>query len=120
LAASFQSWQLAHSSPGEINMAATVSYAPFDDLIACLRRDGLSKEANLLDRLLHKTAWTAGSELLGELGLAVKRIRLEHADDLTEDCKDHISKSMEMVKRVWPAFPEQSAARDYQKRGPRN
>ncbi len=87
-------------------MAVTISYAPFDDLIACLRRDGLTQEADWLDQLLHKTAWTTGSELMGELGQALKKIRLKHPSDLTESCKGHLSKSMEMVKRVWPDFPE--------------
>jgi hypothetical protein len=87
-------------------MAVTISYRPFDDLIACLRRDGLTRDAEVLDQLLHKTAWTTGSELLGELGKMVKRIRVEHAKDLTELCKDHVRRSMEMVKRVWPDFPE--------------
>jgi hypothetical protein len=85
-------------------MAVTISYEPFDDLIACLRRDGMTKEADVLDQLLHKTAWT--ELVLGELGLALKRIRREHPNDLTETCKACLRKSMEMVKRVWPDFPE--------------
>jgi hypothetical protein len=51
-------------------------------------------------------AWTTGSELIGELGLALKRIGREHASDLTETCNACLRKSMEMVKRVWPNFPE--------------
>ena len=91
---------------GRNDMTATISYAPFDDLIACLRRDGLTKEADLLDQLLHKTAWTTGSELMGELGLVLRKIRLEHTSDLTETCNNRLSKAMWMVKRVWLDFPE--------------
>jgi len=87
-------------------MAATISYTPFEDLIACLRRDGLAQEADLIDQFLHKAAWTTGSELVGELGQVVKQIRLNHKADLTQACKDHLRRSMEMVKRVWPDFPE--------------
>ncbi len=87
-------------------MAKTISYAPFDALIACLRRNGLTQEADSLDLLLHKTAWTTGSELMGELGLAVKKIRLAHLHDLTDTCQNCVRHSMEMVKRVWPDFPE--------------
>jgi hypothetical protein len=87
-------------------MAVTISYEPFDDLIACLRRDGLTKEADVLDQLLHKMAWTTGSELIGELGQALKKIRREHTNDLTETCQASLRKSMEMVNRVWPDFPE--------------
>jgi len=87
-------------------MAVKTSYEPFDHLIACLRRDGLTEEATILDQLLHKTGWTSGSELMGELGLAVKKIRREHLRDLTETCKAHLRDSIEIVKRVWPGFPE--------------
>ena len=37
---------------------------------------------------------------MGELGLVLKKIRLEHTSDLTETCKDRLSKAMGMVKRV--------------------
>ena len=44
------------------------SYAPFDELIASLRMDGLGPEADRLHELIYKVAWTTGSELLGEVG----------------------------------------------------
>lgn len=46
--------------------------APFDDLIAQARAEGHTDFADRLDDLLYHTAWTTGSELLGELGLAIR------------------------------------------------
>ncbi|MEN6304939.1 MAG: hypothetical protein ABFD96_19565 [Armatimonadia bacterium] len=48
------------------------SPAPFDDLITQARAEGHTDLADRLDDLLHHTAWTTGTELLGELGLAIR------------------------------------------------
>lgn len=47
----------------------------FSVLIECLSKDGLADEARRLNTLVNETAWTTGTEFLGELGLAIKMMR---------------------------------------------
>jgi hypothetical protein len=87
-------------------MTVKISYDPFDKLIASLRNDDLNKEAELLHRMIYKIAWTTGSELIGELGQEIKKISEEKNKSLSHDTKNKIGEAMNMVKRVWPDFPE--------------
>jgi hypothetical protein len=87
-------------------MTGTFSLEPFEKLIASLDKDGLLKESSLLNDMIHQVAWTTGSELMGELGQTVKRIRKENLPRLSDDSREHIHEAMEMVKRVWPDFKE--------------
>ncbi len=86
-------------------MTVTISYDPFESLIVTLRNDGLLKEADLLHQMIHKVAWTSGSELIGELGQSIKKIKKENINSLSADSIKNIKESMKMVKRVWPDFP---------------
>ena len=81
-------------------------YDPFDKLIACLKNDDLHKEAELLHRMIYEISWTTGSELIGELGQEIKRISKEYKKSLSHDTKNKIGEAMNMVRRVWPDFPE--------------
>jgi hypothetical protein len=85
-------------------MTVTISYDPFERLIVSLRNDGLLKEADQLYFMIHKVAWTSGSELIGELGQSIKKIKKENANRLSADSIKNIKESMKMVKRVWPGF----------------
>lgn len=85
---------------------ATISYQPFDDLISFLRADGLNQQADLLDYLIHKVAWTTGSELIGELGQKIKEIKKNDLNHLSAETKKNMDEGMDMVKVVWPDFPE--------------
>jgi hypothetical protein len=85
-------------------MTVTVSYEPFDKLIESLRNDGLFQEAYQLNDMLHETAWTSGSELMGELGLLVKKISKENKRRLSDESKQCVREAMDMVKRVWPGL----------------
>jgi len=85
-------------------MAVFISSEPFERLIVSLRNDGLLKEADLLDQMIHKVAWTTGSELIGELGLSIEKIRKENIDRLSADSIKNIKESMKLVKRVCPGF----------------
>ena len=87
-------------------MTASISYEPFERLIAGFRQDGFLKEADQLHFLIHKVAWTTGSELIGELGQAIKKIERNSLYAFSDDIKKNIRESMEMVKRIWPDFPE--------------
>ncbi len=46
-------------------------YECFDGLIRQLRGAGHTATADKLDIMLHRVAWTTGSELVGELGLEI-------------------------------------------------
>jgi hypothetical protein len=89
-----------------IRVTASISYEPFDKLINSLRLDGLLTESDLLLQLINETAWTTGSELIGELGKTITQIRRENRASLSDDSKKHMRDAMEIVKRVWPDFPE--------------
>jgi hypothetical protein len=54
--------------------------------------------------MIHQIAWTTGSELMGELGQTLKRIRKENLPRLSDDSREHIREAMEMGRRVWPDF----------------
>jgi hypothetical protein len=51
-------------------------YECFDELIRRLRAEGHVAPADKLHRLLHEVAWTTGSELIGELRLAILTFQL--------------------------------------------
>lgn len=82
-----------------------ISYDCFEELIARLRCDGLSTEAERLHVLLHEVAWTTGSELLGELGQQLKEIEQVGSPKLSGDTGEKIAECFRMVFRVWPDFP---------------
>jgi hypothetical protein len=48
---------------------------PFDSLIEQLHAEGYGEAARRVDDLLHHTAWTTGTELRGELRLALRDFR---------------------------------------------
>lgn len=85
--------------------APVISYVPFDELIALLRADGFGTEADRLYYLLHRMAWTTGSELIGELGQAMKRLEQERGSHLSKSTNKKMEEAFAMVRRVWPDFP---------------
>jgi hypothetical protein len=76
-------------------------YSEFGELISKLRAEGHGQVAQRLHSLLHKVAWTTGSELIGELGLEIAKFRRSNPlgspelQELTRRC-------MAEVKHVWP------------------
>jgi hypothetical protein len=81
--------------------AAVISYEPFERLIVSLRADGLAQDAERLHYLIHKVAWTTGSELLGELGREIAKLRGEHEARFSSSTRDQMEEALEMVARVW-------------------
>jgi hypothetical protein len=59
-------------------------YKAINVLIEWLRREGHSEEAQKLDTLMH-TAWTTGSELLGEIMLALKSMKDDYSPELRKE-----------------------------------
>ena len=81
--------------------AAQIDYECFEELVLQLQIAGHSATAKKLDELLHRVAWTTGSELLGELGLeilAFERATLEVGAEL----RDSLNRCIAMVRRAWP------------------
>ena len=76
-------------------------YDCFEQLITGLRAEGHSDFAAKLDYLLHKVAWTTGSELLGELGLEIIRFQKGHAT-MTAELRQSLGSCMDAVQRAWP------------------
>ena len=77
-------------------------YAFIDLLGQRLSGEGLAEHAAKLHSLIHEVAWTSGSELLGELGLELKRIQELHEPHLPSDLMEAISRALEFVREFWP------------------
>jgi hypothetical protein len=84
-----------------MNPSGRNGYECFDALIAQLRTEGHLDAADKLDHLLHKVAWTTGSELLGESGLAILTFERE-APAISSDLRQAIDSCMTLVRRSWP------------------
>jgi hypothetical protein len=82
-----------------------ISYVPFDEFIASLRSDGLNSDADRLHFMIHKVAWTTGSELIGELGRVMKDVARKRGDSFSDGTRARMETAFEMVSRVWPDFP---------------
>jgi hypothetical protein len=78
-------------------------YAEFDELISMLRGDGHGQAAERLHTLLHETAWTSGSELMGELGLEIVKFQRSHPA-LSPELQALTRQCMASVKKVWPGI----------------
>lgn len=77
-------------------------YAYMDLLGARLSAEGLPDHARKLHTLIHDVAWTTGSELLGELGVELKRIQDLHDPHLPSDLSEAIARSLHFVRKYWP------------------
>lgn len=73
--------------------------APFDELIVKLRACGLDGHADSLSQL-KGMAWTTSSELIGELGRAVLRLRKQ--PELPAEIAQLVGRCMSEVRKVWP------------------
>ncbi len=57
-------------------------YKAVDNLIERLKTFNHIEEANKLDLLMHHSAWTTGSELLGELTLELRSMQGNYPSDI--------------------------------------
>src|SRR5262249_45660615 len=78
-------------------------YEPFDRLIAGLKAEGHLAEAQRLHTILHETAWTTSSELLGELGREIVAIQQTGPACGKGLCKE-LKGSMRVIRRAWPTL----------------
>ena len=84
-----------------MNSSTQISYDCFEELIAQLRANGHASSADKLDYMLHRVAWTTGSELLGELGTEIIRFQ-QSTPSASAAVQQSLSRSLDMVRRVWP------------------
>ena len=63
-------------------------YPAVDALIDRLIAERHEGDAKRLRSLIHETAWTTGSELLGELMLAFKNMKGQYSPEVTEEIKE--------------------------------
>ena len=75
----------------------------FEKLIRQLRTDGHEEAAHAIDTILHHTAWTTGTELLGELGLAIRSFDRQ-APRVSPALRRELKACMRVVRRAWPAM----------------
>jgi len=85
--------RIEHSSP-----------EPFQSLVHCLKKDGLLDQANRFDELLNHTAWTTGAEILGELGMEMKRIWPMVKARGSSETKENFKSAARLVRMSWPRF----------------
>lgn len=78
--------------------------AGVDPLIAALRADGLEEDAQALHRLVHEMAWTTSSELLGELGLELRRIRSARRGRLSPSSRQALATALSLADPPFPSF----------------
>jgi hypothetical protein len=80
---------------------AQISYDCFEEFITQLRAEGHAHTADIVHHRLHVVAWTTGSELLGELGAVILKFQ-RSTPSLSAPLEQSLSRSLEMVRRVWP------------------
>jgi hypothetical protein len=76
-------------------------YVHVDSLIERLKGLHLIAPARELHAILHEGAWTTSSELLGELRLALVKIRAEHGCQLPSDVKQDVVACIRIINDVW-------------------
>ena len=84
-----------------MSSSTPISYECFEECIAQLRAAGHASTADKLHIVLHRVAWTTGSELLGELGAELLRFQ-QSTPSASPAVQESVSRSLAMVRRVWP------------------
>jgi hypothetical protein len=76
--------------------------SPCAALIEALKGDGLLAEAETLDTLLRHTAWTTGTEFLGEFGLAMRKVRASAGRRMSGKTRACYKEAARAVRKAWP------------------
>ena len=76
-------------------------YAHIDSLIERLEGLNLVAPVQELHTILHESAWTTSSELLGELKLALVRTRDQHRDKLLREVEQDIATCVGVIEDAW-------------------
>ena len=92
-----------------MNATPEIDYEIFEELIRQLRVAGHDTTADKLDFLLHRVAWTTGSELIGELGLEITAFQ-RSVPDASAEVQHALKRCMSVVRNVWPDIGGSSTA----------
>jgi len=92
---------LQSRTKGGTNSMSQTAFAEFDELVSILRSEGHDQVAGRLHTLLHETAWTTGSELMGEVGLEILTFQ-RSTPSMSPELQKLIGRCMDVIKRVWP------------------
>lgn len=85
--------------------SGTDDFYGFIDLLAQrLSDEGLTNHAAKLHALTHDVAWTSGSELIGELGVELKRLQALHEPQLPADLMEAVTRALTFVRQYWPGL----------------
>jgi hypothetical protein len=76
-------------------------YAYIDSLIERLKELSLVAPAQELHTILHESARTTASEPLGEIKLALLRIKTQHRGELPRELESDISSCGEVIEDGW-------------------
>jgi hypothetical protein len=74
----------------------------FDALADALRNDGLLEEADRVQSIVNREIWV--SELYGELGLELKKIKIQYGHRFSPATREHYERVARMVRTVFPAM----------------
>lgn len=80
-------------------------YDSFQELIQQLRHEHFDEVAENLDSILNRVAWTTGSELVGELGAAIRDFERTQPV-VSPSLRSALERCARIVVRVWPDFPK--------------
>ncbi len=83
-------------------MTKPVSTLPFEQLLSSLQESGKVAAGDALKDVL-QGVWTTSSEMIGELGMVVLKIRREHKD-LSAEQKKLLKSCLQEVRKVYPGF----------------
>ena len=79
-------------------------YDCFRKVIQELRREHFDEVAGRVDSILNDVAWTTGSELVGELGAAIRDFERTQPV-VSPSLQSALEQCARIVVRVWPEFP---------------
>jgi len=83
--------------------SSSAEFYDFVDQVAVrLRTEGFADSADRLNVLLHQTAWTTSSELIGEVGKAIIVIRRRSNSAGSPELARDLERCLAAVRRVWP------------------
>jgi hypothetical protein len=76
-----------------------------DELVALLRAEGHAEAADRLHQAVHATAYTTGSEMMGELLLTLKKIRRDCKSGLTSEARSKLGEGFRALGSTRFGFP---------------
>ena len=73
-----------------------------DAVIDKLRECGNAARAEELRGIVHETAWSSGSEMLGEIGLCILRIQQSLGREPPAEVSEGLARCLKVVRKTWP------------------